>query len=1142
MRGASAARGVVGALALLIGSALLAPASSAIEALDGRVEVHGYYEAQIRSIVRDFDFSDDWDLTQWWNILNIEIEANVAPDGFGPFDVISVFGRIEVRYDCVWTGACTMFDSANAYRFSNAGKLPKRLIDARRTGYQGTNYMGDRRAFYDVPYRQLSYAADSRRLRPDGSREPMHAWQTPLFASLFGGSSYGLDGIPMLGPTGDITVLPPFDKGSSNEVFTSPRRDDPPWTFFADLLRDDCDRWGARKRAGNQNGSGNGDTLQLNPNCKVDEIGAAADIPNPFNPNDFNPLIEQNGSAALPFRPAPELRADSRAGDDQGARGVFYPNYRLQRLLDDDQLTNLDTNFRRGEIAWNRGQAQQEQKELKELYVDFEMFDSRLFIRAGYQSIVWGKTELFRNQDQWNPQDIGLSSLPSLEESRISLWAVRGIWSFYDIGPLNDVRLELAMNFDQYQPTDPGVCGEPYAPLPVCQLPVGLISHGYLGLGLAGAVFPGDPWNDAHGIEYGARLEFRWDRFSFAITDFYGFQDFPYVEQLFNYSRNVDPISGRPRHTMTTNKCRTGKESGCLDDDNALSQHSVNQQLFAAICFNTLAVAPTLDPTACLANIFGSPNSTPPNPILGFGPRVVVALNTVAAGDTNASALTDDGQVLAGVGEFPVDGRVQAAISRFHFAGARKATVNLNEDRNDGDFPDYANASENNPLVGIPNFINEVDFFYRTGGNIRGSLSGRLTDWQEGLLGCGPFYSTSCDLDGIDFLNMEASVLTQSWPHVEGTFRGKNFVWDTTDRHTPQPGTVGFEGGPTCSRFENGKQFILPGCRGPGDDGYNQDQDGTVTDLRHPWTGQQFQNELAVWSWNVLMGLVGFSTPTRPFGQLSGPRPPPEQDELDVDDVFRHGGCSFREPQWCASVAAILGLTGQGRPSIRAGGNGRFGRRDFVYHSGGVGLLRVDKSNIFGFSMDFAEDLTKSNWGVEFTWVKDLHVGNNDEMDGLTDGVDLYRLTISVDRPTFVNFLNANRTFFINTQWFFQYTDDFQGGFTGPNYQWDIFGVLAISTGYFQDRLLPSLTMVYFVRNNSMAFLPQLTYRFTENFQATVGVAAFAGREQEIDMPINGLAPVTERFGRNAYKSFIEPGLAVVRERDELFLRIRYTF
>jgi hypothetical protein len=290
------------------------------------------------------------------------------------------------------------------------------------------------------------------------------------------------------------------------------------------------------------------------------------------------------------------------------------------------------------------------------------------------------------------------------------------------------------------------------------------------------------------------------------------------------------------------------------------------------------------------------------------------------------------------------------------------------------------------------------------------------------------------------------------------------------------------------------------------------------------------------------MGLVGFSLPGREFGVTSGPRNAPNQDDFDNQNPFREGACSFREPQWCSNVGAILGLTGQQRNTINAGGNGRFGRRDFVYHSGGDGVLRVDKSNIFGFSMDFAEDVTKSNWGVEFTWVKDLHVGDNNSPEGLTDGIDLYRLTISVDRPTFVNFMNANRTFFINTQWFVQYVDDFEKGFTGPLYQWDIFGVLAISTGYFQDRLLPSLTLVYFVRNNSFAVLPQVTYRFTENFQASFGLAAFAGREQEVVMPLNGLAPVGERFGRNAYKSFVEPGLALVRERDEIFLRIRYSF
>jgi hypothetical protein len=1132
--GASAARGVVRSLALLLGVALLAPAAKAISALDGRVEVHGYYEAQIRSIVRDFDFSDDWDLTQWWNVLNLEIEANVAPDGFGPFDVISVFGRIEVRYDCVWTGGCSMFDSANAYSFGRYGKLPKRLMDGRRTGYQGQHYMGDRRHWNDAtPYTEISYAPDGRQNRPDGNRSPIRAYQTSVFDGFFGSASYGLDGKPhflnqgLVGPSGDQGQ----GGRDARRVFST---DDPPWTFFRTILGPNCSRWGVRGRQGTQNGSGEGDTLLLSPNCNYEEIGAARDIANPFRAGDFNPIIDSFGSAALPYRPAPEFAAGSGA-PEEFAQGNYYPNYRLQQMLRDDEFSHIETKFRRGELAWNRGQSQQEQKELKELYVDIEMLDSRLFIRGGYQTIVWGKTELFRNQDQWNPQDVALASLPSLEESRISLWAIRAIWSFYDVGPLNDVRLELAMNYDQYQPIDPGVCGEPYAPLAVCQLPVGLISHGYFGVGLAGAIFPPDPWNDAHGIEYGARLEFRWDRFSFAITDFYGFQDFPYVAQIFSYSRNVDPRTGRPRHTMTTQRCSDDGDAGCLDADKALTEHSANQQLFSAICFNTLAVAPTLDPTACLANVFGSPAPTPGAPP---APRVVVALNTILSGDTS---LAGPGTVLAGLAEFPADGSVQAAIARNTYNGQGAVTVKLNQDPFDGPPIDRRNASPGNALLGASDFGTSVKFFYT--GPAQGSLSDKLTVYQEALLGCGEFFHTSCDLDGIDFLNMEASALFQSWPNVDGTFRGDGFVWDTTDRGLAQPGTTGFQGGPVCTRYENGKTFILPGCRGPGDPGYNVREDGTVTGLLHPFTGQQFANEMAVLSWNALMGLVGFSLPPRSeFGSATAARIAPRLQDFDAANPFRHGGCSFAEPQWCSNVAAILGLSGQQRNTIQAGGNGRFGRRDFVYHSGGDGVLRVDKNNIFGFSADFAEDVTKSNWGLEFTWVKDLIVGDNNSFSGLTEGIDLYRLTISVDRPTFVNFMNANRTFFINTQWFFQYTDDFQTSFTGPLYQWDIFGVLAISTGYFQDRLLPSLTLVYFVRSNSFAVLPQITYRFTENFQASFGLATFAGREQEVQMPINGLAPVQERFGRNAYKSFVEPGLSLVRERDEVFLRIRYTF
>ena len=106
---------------------------------------------------------------------------------------------------------------------------------------------------------------------------------------------------------------------------------------------------------------------------------------------------------------------------------------------------------------------------------------------------MWGKTELFRNQDRWNPQDLALASLPSLEESRIALWMARLVWQFYNIGPLEDVRAELVMTYDQFEPTDIGRCGEPYTPNPACNKTFGLLIHGLTGFGIAGEVRPPIP-------------------------------------------------------------------------------------------------------------------------------------------------------------------------------------------------------------------------------------------------------------------------------------------------------------------------------------------------------------------------------------------------------------------------------------------------------------------------------------------------------------------------------------------------------------------------------------------------------------------------------------------------------------------------
>jgi len=227
------------------------------------------------------------------------------------------------------------------------------------------------------------------------------------------------------------------------------------------------------------------------------------------------------------------------------------------------------------------------------------------------------------------------------------------------------------------------------------------------------------------------------------------------------------------------------------------------------------------------------------------------------------------------------------------------------------------------------------------------------------------------------------------------------------------------------------------------------------------------------------------------------------------------------------------------RSSIDAGGNGRFGRRDFVWHGGQDLVLRYQKVNVLGFSMDFAEDATKSNWGIEFTWENDVFEGDNDAELGYTP-VDRYNLTVSVDRPTFVNFLNANRTFFFNSQWFFQYISGYGHSFTndGPL---NVLAVVSIETGYFDDRLTPNLTVVYDFGSGSGAVLPQVTYLFNAEFSATFGLAFFAGREEARPMPIHPTA-LTDRVGRHASEDFVENGLSAIRDRDEIFLRLRYTF
>ena len=99
-----------------------------------------------------------------------------------------------------------------------------------------------------------------------------------------------------------------------------------------------------------------------------------------------------------------------------------------------------------------------------------------------------------------------------------------------------------------------------------------------------------------------------------------------------------------------------------------------------------------------------------------------------------------------------------------------------------------------------------------------------------------------------------------------------------------------------------------------------------------------------------------------------------------------------------------------------------------------------------------------------------------------------------------------------------------------------------VDTGYFSDRLLPGITFVWDFQSKSGAILPEIAYRFTENFSVTLTAGIFNGRYQPFKPPIKAISDFPYRAGRRQSSDWTEQGLSPVRDNDEVAIRVRYTF
>jgi hypothetical protein len=166
---------------------------------------------------------------------------------------------------------------------------------------------------------------------------------------------------------------------------------------------------------------------------------------------------------------------------------------------------------------------------------------------------------------------------------------------------------------------------------------------------------------------------------------------------------------------------------------------------------------------------------------------------------------------------------------------------------------------------------------------------------------------------------------------------------------------------------------------------------------------------------------------------------------------------------------------------------------------------RVDS---YGFSLSYDDNMnTKAVYRVEF-----LYEDRPYEVNNGIDRRDTIKVLLGIDRPTFIKFLNPNRTFSLGFQvadfWVIDGADDLRDDNVtlsgGQINEHDTVVSFSADTGYVQDRIKPNILYIYNTGKNTHYLQLGTELRFTDNFIGYVGGSFFGGGNHN---PANGLNP-----------------------------------
>lgn len=221
--------------------------------------------------------------------------------------------------------------------------------------------------------------------------------------------------------------------------------------------------------------------------------------------------------------------------------------------------------------------------------------------------------------------------------------------------------------------------------------------------------------------------------------------------------------------------------------------------------------------------------------------------------------------------------------------------------------------------------------------------------------------------------------------------------------------------------------------------------------------------------------------------------------------------------------------------------------------AGGHVKMSYKQSHTPGLSFDYFEPWSGIVFRVESSWTFDELVNNTRKADWM-DKSDVMKWSIGMDRPTFIPWLNKDRTFFLSMQifdtWYMDHEGDKHSGYLTDEHNF-------ITTffwigNYMRDKVKPVGFFVWEEATNSYVFGQNVEWFIDNHWSIKTGLHMIwegdenfrhdAGPYHSFAIPGNAIGVGDTYPFHELPLGVARQGIGALRNNDEVFFQLKYQF